>query len=64
MIALLHKEDGQDLIEYTLLLAFVALVAAGMFIQVGAGTSSIWTIANAHLRNAGAAAGGSSEAAS
>jgi len=29
------EQEGQDLIEYTLLLAFVALVAAGLFIQAG-----------------------------
>jgi len=28
-----NEDHGQDLIEYTLLLAFVALVAAGLFIQ-------------------------------
>ena len=50
------EEEGQDLIEYTLLLAFVALVAAAVFIGAGASASSIWTIANNHLTNAKAAA--------
>ena len=49
-------ENGQDLIEYTLLLAFVALVAAAIFIGAGQSASSIWTIANNHLTNAKAAA--------
>ncbi len=47
-----RDEQGQDLIEYTLLLAFVCLVAAGIFIGAGQTTSNIWTIANSHLKNA------------
>jgi Flp pilus assembly pilin Flp len=52
----LTNEDGQDLIEYTLLLAFVALVAAGLFIQAGQSTSGIWSIANTRLSSASSAA--------
>lgn len=51
-----QEEDGQDLIEYTLLLAFVALVAAALFIGAGRSASGIWTVANNHLSNANAAA--------
>ena len=50
-------ESGQDLIEYTLLLAFVALVAAGLFIQAGQSVSGIWSSANTVLTNASTAAG-------
>ena len=49
-------EEGQDLIEYTLLLAFVALVAAGLFIQAGSVTAGIWGTANTILSNAQSAA--------
>ncbi len=49
-------DQGQDLIEYTLLLAFVCLVAAAIFIGAGQSTSSIWSIANKHLSNASSAA--------
>lgn len=52
----LVEEQGQDLIEYTLLLAFVCLVAAAIFIQAGQTTSGIWSIANLHLSNAASAA--------
>ena len=48
-------EAGQDLIEYTLLLAFVALVAAGLFIQAGNVTAGIWTTANSILASANTA---------
>lgn len=49
----LKDEQGQDLIEYTLLLAFVALAAAALFTNVGTSVSSIWT--NASSRTAAAA---------
>ena len=50
------EEEGQDLIEYTLLLAFVALVAAAIFIGAGQSASGIWVVANATLKNASTAA--------
>jgi Flp pilus assembly pilin Flp len=50
------NEEGQDLIEYTLLLAFVALVAAGLFIQAGNVTAGIWGTANSILTSANKAA--------
>jgi len=49
------NEEGQDLIEYTLLLAFVALVAAGLFIQAGNVTAGIWTTANSVIASANTA---------
>ena len=50
------EESGQDLIEYTLLLAFVALVSAAIFIQAGNSTAGIWIVANQNLSAANAAA--------
>ncbi|MBK5294210.1 MAG: Flp family type IVb pilin [Acidobacteriia bacterium] len=50
------EEEGQDLIEYTLLLAFVALVAAAVFIGAGQSASGIWTIVGSHLANVSTAA--------
>lgn len=52
----LWEEDGQDLIEYTLLLAFVALVSAAIFIGAGGETKGIWQVASSHLANANTAA--------
>jgi Flp pilus assembly pilin Flp len=38
------KEDqGQDLIEYTLLMAFVALASAALFIGAGTSIKGIWS---------------------
>ena len=42
-------DQGQDLIEYTLLMAFVALASAALFINAGSSVSSIWSTANSQL---------------
>lgn len=42
-IRFIREEQGQDLIEYTLLLAFVCLAAAAIFIPEGTGIASIWS---------------------
>ena len=44
-----NDEQGQDLIEYTLLMAFVALASAALFIGAGASIKSIWSTTNAQL---------------
>ena len=53
----IRDEQGQDLVEYTLLLAFVALASAALFIGAGASINSIWQITNNTLSNAAASAG-------
>ncbi len=53
-----RDEQGQDLIEYTLLLAFVALASAALFINAGGSIASIWNITNSRLQNAASAANG------
>jgi Flp pilus assembly pilin Flp len=47
-----QDEQGQDLIEYTLLMAFVALASAALFIGAGASISSIWGSTNTQLSSA------------
>ena len=47
-----RDEQGQDLIEYTLLLAFVCLASAALFIGAGGGVNAIWTNANAKINGA------------
>ena len=51
-----HEEHGQDLIEYTLLMAFVCLAAAAIFIPTGKTIASIWSITNRSLSQAASAA--------
>ncbi len=48
----LTDESGQDLIEYSLLLAFICLVGAAMFISMGSTTSGIWSVVNSRLASA------------
>jgi Flp pilus assembly pilin Flp len=54
-----NDDRGQDLIEYTLLLAFVALASAALFIGAGGQVSGIWSTANSQLVAANTAAAGS-----
>jgi Flp pilus assembly pilin Flp len=57
MIRAFFKDDrGQDLIEYTLLLAFVALASAALFISAGGSINTIWSIANSELSAAAVSA--------
>lgn len=49
------EEEGQDLIEYTLLLAFVTLASAALFISAGSSVNAIWNAANGLLNSAAAA---------
>ena len=42
-IRFLKDEQGQDLIEYTLLMAFIALASAAIFTNAGSSIKSIWT---------------------
>ncbi len=56
MKSFLRDESGQDLIEYTLLLAFVALSSAALFTGAGRSVKGIWTTANTTLAAANMAA--------
>ncbi len=47
-----RDDEGQDLIEYTLLLAFVCLAAAAIFITTGQTLQGIWATANTVISNA------------
>jgi Flp pilus assembly pilin Flp len=45
----LRDETGQDLVEYSLLIAFVALAGAAAFIGMSGSVNSIWSAANNRL---------------
>ena len=47
-----REDEGQDLIEYALLAAFIALVAVVMIISVGTGVNLIYTQVNSQVSNA------------
>jgi Flp pilus assembly pilin Flp len=43
------EEQGQDLIEYTLLMAFVALASAALFLGAGSSIKGIWNATSSQL---------------
>ena len=47
-----NEEEGQDLIEYTLLMAFVALASAALFLGAVGSIQGIWTTSNGQLSTA------------
>jgi Flp pilus assembly pilin Flp len=54
--AFLQDEQAQDLIEYTLLVAFVCLATAALFVNSGGSLSGIWISANSQLSTANTSA--------
>jgi Flp pilus assembly pilin Flp len=54
-----NDEQGQDLIEYTLLMAFVALASAALFLGAGNSIKGIWTNTSTQLSTANSNLGGS-----
>jgi Flp pilus assembly pilin Flp len=46
--ALLQEQDGQDLVEYALLMAFIALAAVSVLTSLSANLSTLWdSVSNA-----------------
>ncbi len=48
------EEDGQDLVEYSLLLAFIALGSIGLLSGTKTSINGIWTHINTSLTSAAA----------
>ena len=44
-----REEEGQDLIEYSLLMAFVAIAVVGLFAGAGGSVNRVWTTSNNQL---------------
>jgi Flp pilus assembly pilin Flp len=49
------RDDGQDLSEYCLITALIALIALGIFIHVSGGVQNLWSGAQTSLGNAAGA---------
>jgi Flp pilus assembly pilin Flp len=49
---LCRDEHGQDLVEYSLLLAFIALAAVALLSGVGRNISKMWTSISGQVSNA------------
>ncbi len=57
--ALWQEEDGQDLVEYSLLLAFIALAAVTVLSSTSSSLNKLWDTISNTLSNAAASAGSS-----
>jgi Flp pilus assembly pilin Flp len=44
-----NDEDAQAVIEYSLLMGFVALVSGALFLAAGGSIQSIWSVTNGQL---------------
>ena len=55
-VRFIREEQGQDLVEYTLLMAFVALASAALFISAGVSMKNIWGITSNTMGSAASAA--------
>ncbi len=51
-----NDEQGQDMVEYTLILAFVALAVGALYTGMSGNVLGIWTKASTALTNANTAA--------
>ena len=49
-----REEDGQDLVEYSLLLAFIALAAVVVLKSTSTSLNALWTSISSTLANAAA----------
>jgi Flp pilus assembly pilin Flp len=47
-----NEDDGQDMVEYSLLLAFIALAAVGLLTTIKASITTIWTSISTTLSTA------------
>ena len=48
-ISFWRDQQGQDFVEYSLMLAFLVLTGAAFFISIGSYTSGLWGIVNSRL---------------
>lgn len=44
-----QRQEGQDLIEYSLILGFIALLGAAGMLALGENISAIWSVVNHRL---------------
>jgi Flp pilus assembly pilin Flp len=54
-----REEDGQDLIEYSLVITFIAIACLAMIGAIRPAVGNIWTAGNTKLANAAAVSSGS-----
>jgi Flp pilus assembly pilin Flp len=47
--AITCEESGQDLVEYSLLLAFICLASAALILGMGGDITKLWSVVNNRL---------------
>ena len=50
--SLWRDETGQDIVEYSLILAFIALAGAAAYIGMSSSTQGLWSVVNSRLASA------------
>jgi len=55
IIAFWKEEEGQDLVEYSLLLAFIAIAAVALLRSVKGSINTLWTNVNSSMTSAATA---------
>jgi Flp pilus assembly pilin Flp len=48
------SDSGTDMVEYTLLLAFIALACAAAMLSIGPSIDTLWSVSNRRLSSAAA----------
>ena len=48
------SESGTDMVEYTLLLAFIVLACAAALLGIGPDINTLWSVSNSRLTSAAA----------
>ena len=51
-IRLLKDTDGDDMVEYALILAFIVIAGAAVVMQLGPNITTIWSVVNSRLASA------------
>jgi Flp pilus assembly pilin Flp len=57
IIAFWHEEEGQDLVEYALLMAFIALAAVAVLTNIRTNVTRLWNSISSALSDAVTSAG-------
>jgi Flp pilus assembly pilin Flp len=52
LLGFLKDERGQDIVEYTLLMSFLSLATAALFVEQGGTVNGIWNATSHQLSNA------------
>ena len=56
LFRLWKEEQGQDMVEYVIILAFVAVAAAAIILNTSNSISTIWSVTNSELSTAASVA--------